>query len=158
MKDQELRIQLIKLLNWEDAHSSLEKAIQNIPFSILGKQVTGIDYTIWQLASHIHFAMHDILEFCTNSLYKAPKWPDDYWPKNNKPADIEEWENLSKNIHANNQAFTQVINNPAIDLFEPLKYGQGQTIFREIMLVIDHSSYHIGQLVLIRKILGVWDN
>lgn len=156
MKDLEIRHQLIKMLNWEDAHSSINQAINNIQEDALVKKVPKIDYNIWQLSSHIQFAMHDIFEFCTNSHYQEPKWPDDYWPQNSQPENKEEWENLCKKIQQDQQGITQLINNPQIDLFEPLNHSQGQNIFREIMLIIDHSSYHIGQIVLIRKILGVW--
>jgi len=158
MKALELRQYLIKILSWEEAHSSFEMAIKDIPEEDLGKKISGLDYTIWQLAYHIQFANHDILEFCTNSNYKAPAWPDDYWPKSKNPESSQEWSKLCKKIADDRKAFIQILNNPQIDLFKPITYGQGQDIFREIMLVVDHSSYHIGQIVLLRKLLGNWQS
>ena len=46
-----------------------------------------------------------------------------------------------------------LITNPSTDLFAPIAHGDGQTILREALLVADHNSYHLGQLILLRRIL-----
>ena len=49
-----------------------------------------------------------------------------------------------------------LVRDPAVDLYAPIPHGDGQTVLREAMLVADHNAYHVGQLVLIRRLLKVW--
>ena len=50
----------------------------------------------------------------------------------------------------------QLARDSTIDLFAKIPHGSGQTYIREILLVADHASYHIGQMVLVRRALGIW--
>ena len=95
-------------------------------------------------------------EFSRNADYKAPKWPDDYWPKSAEPPDPKAWD---RSIHAyceHLQAMCDLVKDEGTDLFAKIPHGDGQTILREALVVADHNSYHLGQLVLLRRVLGVW--
>lgn len=47
---------LESLLNKGNAHASLEEALKDIPFKLLGEKPNGLPYSIWQLAEHIRIA------------------------------------------------------------------------------------------------------
>lgn len=157
MENKQFRNQLIKMLSWEGAHSNLDHALNDMPPEVIGVKVSGIDYTIWQLAEHIRITQADILNFCTNSRYVSKSWPDSYWPLNYAPHDISDWENTVKQIKEDRKNLVELVKDPQTDLMKPIPHGKGQNIFREIVLVIDHNSYHTGQIIMIRKMLGVWE-
>lgn len=156
MQDQKLRNELIKALQWEDAHVSFENAVEGLTLEKLGDTSHHLPYSIWQLAEHIRIAQHDIVEFSIGKHYKHLQWPDDYWPASASPASMENWYNTIQSVHTDRQRMIDWISDPSHDLFAPLSHGSGQHLFREAMLIIDHEAYHTGQIILIRKIIGDW--
>lgn len=157
MKDdqKEIRIQLLNMLTKDQAHISFDGAIKGIDFKTAGKSATNFPYNIWQLSSHIQFTQKDILEFCTNSQYKEPKWPDDYWPSNTEPTQ-QEWQECLSNFSEDRNSFVNLIKAPSTDLLASIPHGSGQNLLREAILICDHTAYHTGQIVLLRKLLGNW--
>ena len=49
-----------------------------------------------------------------------------------------------------------LVNDQSTDLFAKIPHGEGQTILREALLAADHNAYHLGQVVLLRRLLGAW--
>jgi uncharacterized damage-inducible protein DinB len=147
---------LINLLKKGNAHVSLDEALKNIPFEILGNRPKGLPYSIWQLAEHIRIAQSDILNFSKDSQYRSPNWPDDYWPKEVKPASEQAWENCISQIRKDRKSFISLLRNSADTLFTPFEYGDGQTLLREALVLADHQSYHTGEIIIIRRILKNW--
>jgi len=154
--DKEIRRQLVAFLQKAHAHASLEHALKDIPFELLGSTEHGLPYTIWQLAEHLRIAQWDILDFSRNKDYKEIKWPDDYWPKEKGPKDAKAWENCVAAIFNDQRAFIGMIEDEGNDLYAPFPWGSGQNLLREALLIIDHNAYHVGQIVLARKLLGAW--
>jgi uncharacterized damage-inducible protein DinB len=154
--DKALRAQLVKLLDWGEAHVSFDKAVKGIPASLRGVVPNGWEHSAWQLVEHIRIAQADILEFSITSKYKEKKWPDDYWPKSPAPRTAEAWTRSLAGVRKTRQALRQLANNPRIDLAADIPHGTGQTYLREILLVAAHNSYHIGQIVALRRQLGIW--
>jgi hypothetical protein len=151
-----LREQLVKLLGWEDAHVNLEAAVEGIPPQVHGARPEGLPYSPWQLLEHLRLTQRDILDFCRDPAYKAPKWPDDYWPKSAIPPTSESWQESVTAFLADREAFVVFITDPRLDLYAKIPHGEGQTYLREVVLVADHSAYHVGELVAVRRLLGVW--
>lgn len=147
---------LISLLNKGNAHISLDKALKDIPFEILGNKPEGVPYSIWQLTEHIRIAQEDILNFSKDSQYQSPNWPDDYWPKEVKPPSEEAWENCITQIKRDRKSFITLLQNSADNLFTPFEYGDGQTLLREALVLADHQSYHTGEIIILRRILKNW--
>ncbi|HEV2690253.1 MAG TPA: hypothetical protein VGV35_16965 [Bryobacteraceae bacterium] len=54
------------------------------------------------------------------------------------------------------EAMAKLVSSKKTDLFAPIPHGDGQTILREALLIADHNAYHVGQLVLLRRLLGAW--
>jgi uncharacterized damage-inducible protein DinB len=151
-----LRAQLVKLLDWEEAHVPFDRAVKGIPPSLRGVVPIGWEYSAWQLVEHIRIAQADILEFSITAKYKAKKWPDDYWPKSPVPRTAAAWTRSLAAIRKDRKALQQLAKNPRIDLTAEIPHGTGQTCLREILLVAAHNSYHIGQIVALRRQLGIW--
>jgi len=154
--DQKLREQLSKCLSWRGAHVTFEEAVEGIPAEMRGQQPPNLPHSPWQLVEHLRLAQHDILDFCRDPGYVEPTWPDDYWPADAAPPTEAAWVNSIHSFQADLQAMIQLVGDPDTDLFAPIPHGNGQTILREALLIIDHNAYHVGQLVDVRRLLGLW--
>lgn len=155
-QDNALRKHLVELLDGGHAHATFEQAIAGFPQEMRGRRPAGAEHSAWELLEHLRLAQWDILEFSRNPKHESPKWPEGYWPKTAEPPDAKAWNKAVKQFQSDMQAMKKLVEDPATDLFAAIKWGDRQTILREAMLVADHNAYHMGQIVMVRKILGAW--
>ena len=149
-KDKALRRHLHELLVGSSAHIDVESALKDFPLGRINERIPGSPHTPWELLEHIRIAQWDILDFSTNAGYKEMKFPDDYWPKDE--ADEDDWNRSVEQVLSDLQKMRDLVADPQSDLFRSFDHGSGQTLLREAMLVADHNAYHIGQLMLLRRI------
>ena len=149
---------LISLLKKGNAHASLEDALKNIPFDVLGKKPNNLPYSIWQLAEHIRISQWDIVEFSHNANHVSPKWPDGYWPSETKPASEAAWQKCIQQITADRETFIGLLKNAGDALYKPFDYGDGQSLLKEALVLADHNSYHTGEIIVLRRLLDAWEN
>ena len=154
--DQALRKHLLELLDGAQAHAPLDKVVSDFPAKLRGEIPKGLPHSAWMLLEHIRLAQWDILEFSRNPEYKELKWPDDYWPKSPVPPSEAAWDKSVKSFHGDLAAMKKLVNDPKTDLLAKIPWGDGQTILREALLVADHNSHHLGQLIDVRRLLGAW--
>jgi hypothetical protein len=154
--DKELREHLVYLLQDGGAHANFDAAVKDMPPALRGQKPEGADHTPWELLEHLRITQWDILEFSRNAQHRSPDFPEGYWPKEAVPPSDKAWDKSVATFRAELKAMIDLINAPATDLFAKIPHGDGQTILREALLTADHNSYHIGQLVLVRKLLGGW--
>ena len=154
--DSALRAQLIKLLQSSDAHVGFEKAVKGVPAAKMGIRPEGSAHSLWEELEHIRLAQRDILEFSLSAKYKHRKWPEDYWPRTPKPPRATSWTASVKAIAKDRAAFIKLLRNSKRNLYAPIAWGDGQTLLREALLIADHNAYHIGEIVLLRRLLGIW--
>jgi hypothetical protein len=152
----QVRQHVINLLKSEGAHASFDAAVADFPGELRGTKPEGTPYSAWQLLEHLRIAQSDILEFSTNPKYVASKWPEDYWPSADAPPSDDSWDESVKGFRRDLKAMQDLVSEPSTDLLARIPHGDGQTVLREALLVADHNAYHIGQLVLLRRLLGVW--
>ena len=157
MDDMALRDLMGRLLDWEDAHVSFDKAVSEIPPRMRGRRPNELPYSAWQLVEHLRITQHDILDFCRNANYEEMKWPADYWPTSPVPPSPAAWDDSIRKYRDDRRALQQLAADPQLDLGARIPHGTGQTYLRELVLVADHSAYHVGQLVLVRRLLGIWE-
>jgi uncharacterized damage-inducible protein DinB len=153
-----LRVQLVRLLDWEEAHVGFDKATDGIPPYQRGSHPAGFTHSPWQLLEHMRLAQKDILDFCLNEHYvQTLEWPEDYWPATPAPADATAWDESIADFKDDREALKQLASDPKVDLFATVPTGKSRhTYLRAILLVVDHNGYHLGQLVAVRQALGVW--
>jgi hypothetical protein len=152
--DESLREHLLELLGGGHAHLDFEKAIAGLPVALRGAKPPGLPHTPWRLLEHMRIAQWDILHFSVDPDHISPQFPDGYWPEGDAPPDSDAWERSVAAFRADLQAMMDLVSKPETDLFKPIPHGQGQTILREALLVADHNAYHLGQLVVVRRLLG----
>jgi hypothetical protein len=154
--DKLLREHLVKLLTGGDAHADFDAAIEDLPAELRGKRPPGAEHSPWELLEHLRIAQSDILEFSRNAKHKSPEWPKGYWPAKPAPPDKDAWEKSVRAFRHDLKAMSDLVSDEKTDLFAPIPHGDGQTILREALLTADHNAYHLGQLVLVRRLLGAW--
>lgn len=152
-----LRDHLIRALEWDEAHAGFDKAIDGIPAGRRGDRPAGFERSPWELLEHLRLAQKDLLDFCVNAQYAhTMSWPDDYWPGTPVPSEAE-WQASLADFTADRARLQQMIRDESLDLFKIVPTGKDrQTYVRAILLVIDHNAYHVGQLIAIRRALGIW--
>jgi hypothetical protein len=151
-----LREQLVSLLTSKEAHADFEAAIKDLPTSLRGQRPKGAEHSPWQILEHLRIAQWDILEFAVDSKHKSPAWPEGYWPKGLAPMSAAEWDASVKSFRKDLKRLCDLIASESTDLFAKIPHGDGQTILRQALLAADHNAYHVGQLVLVRRLLGAW--
>jgi DinB family protein len=151
-----LRTQIAKLLDWEEAHAGFDKTVKGFPPRLRGVVPERLPYSAWQLIEHLRIGQADILDFCRNPRYEAKNWPDDYWPSAPRPAAAAAWTRSIAAFTRDRRSLQRLAMNPKIDLFGRIPHGTGQTYLRELLLIADHTAYHVGQIVVVRRALGIW--
>jgi hypothetical protein len=155
-----LRQHLIDLLHGGQAHATFDEVIKDFPPNLRGVVPPKLPYSAWQLLEHLRIAQRDILNFSAPPTggYHPMRWPQDYWPQSPEPPTAEAWNRTIQLIHADLKTFIALIENPHTDLFKPFRWGDGQNLLREALLIADHNAYHLGELIVLRRLLGAWDN
>ena len=151
-----VRQRVVTLLKGCGAHADFESAVADFPVAQRGRKPPGASHSGWQLLEHLRIAQWDILEFTRDPEHESPPWPDGYWPKESEPKSEAAWQASVDAFLRDAEAMQALVENPETDLTAPLKHGQGQSVLREALLLADHNAYHIGQLVMLRELLGVW--
>jgi uncharacterized damage-inducible protein DinB len=164
--DSALRQELIAGLKGVNAHARFEDVVADFPAQLRGRKLrskkggekAALPYSAWQLLEHICLAQDDILRFCNNhdGSYREATFPDDYWPKAAAPPSDQAWQESVAAVLSDRDAMIQLIADPEHDLAAAFPWGSGQNLLREAVLVIDHTSYHVGELLALRRLLGVW--
>jgi len=154
--DDPIRDQVVALLKGGQAHVTFDDAVKDFPAKQRGVKPNGMPYTAWQLLEHIRIAQWDILEFSRDSKHTSPKWPEGYWPETEKPPSDAAWDKSIAAVKRSLLEMQNLINDPKTDLNAKIPHGTGQTILREALLMADHNAYHVGQLVMVRRLLGAW--
>jgi DinB superfamily len=151
-----LREHVLYVLKGGGAHAHFEAALKGLPAGMRGKRPRGAEHSPWQILEHMRLAQWDILEFSRDASHVSPPWPEGYWPETQAPPNDRAWSKSVRAFQADLESMCQLVADPSTDLFEKIPHGQGQTILREALLVADHNAYHLGEFVLVRRLLGAW--
>lgn len=156
MHDETLRQQLVWLLRSKYAHANFDTAIGGLPPEVRGQKPPGAEHTPWEVLEHLRIAQWDMLEFSRDPNHVSPEFPAGYWPETESPPSDAAWERSVAAFRHDLEEMVALVENPATDLFARIPHGEGQTILREALLLADHNAYHLGELVLLRRLLGAW--
>jgi hypothetical protein len=153
-----LRDHLVELLSAGAAHADFDKAVADFPEKLRGVRPPHSPHTGWRLVEHMRITQADILAFSRDARHESPKWPEGYWPTGDAPPRSGDWDDTIRAFRRDRDALIEMVNDPKADLLVPFPHGRGQTLAREAMLAADHAAYHVGQLILVRQVLGCRTN
>jgi hypothetical protein len=151
-----LRQHVLYLLRGGGAHADFERAIADLPVKLRGRKPKGAAHSPWELLEHMRIAQWDILEFTRNPKHISPDFPEGCWPPTPAPPRPKDWNKSAESFRSDLKTMQKLVANPRADLLAPLKHGDGQTLLREALLVADHNAYHLGEMVMLRRMLGAW--
>jgi len=154
----ELLKQIKALLKGGQAHAGFDAAVKDFPAELRATVPDKLPYSAWQLVEHMRITQRDILNFSAPPTggYQHIEWPEAYWPHSPEPPSASSWEHSIAAIHSDRKHFEELIEKPGADLIKPFRWGEGQNLLREALLIADHNAYHIGELILLRRLLGCW--
>ena len=155
-QDRRLIAHVHELLRGGHAHATFADVLNGWPEELRGRRPPGAPHSPWQLLEHLRICQSDILEFSRSASHVSPKFPEGYWPASDGPPDGPAWEKSVAAFRADLEGMEQLVADPATDLLARIPHGDGQTVLREALMLADHNSYHLGQLVLLRRQLGAW--
>jgi len=155
LRDKPLRDHVLFLLKGGGAHVTFDDAMGDWPLQLAGVKVANFPHTAWMLLEHMRLGQWDILEFSRNSKHVSGKWPEQYWPESEAPATEKAWKASIAAFKKDLATMARLVGNRKVDLYAGIPWGEGQTILREALLVADHNAYHLGQLVMLRKSIGI---
>jgi uncharacterized damage-inducible protein DinB len=147
--------EIVALIDGGGAHPSFRRAVAGLPPAKRGAVPKGAEHSAWQLLEHLRLAQRDILDYCVDATYETPEWPADYWPEPAPPG-ASAWDRSVRAYLADQRAFVRLISDRKRDLLAPLPFGRDGTLLEEAFLIANHGSYHVGQLVQLRRLLGAW--
>jgi hypothetical protein len=151
--DAVLREHLVSLLRGGNAHITFDKVVRGFPLDRIGVRPRGLPHSAWELLEHIRLAQEDILRFSQSADYVSPPWPAGYWPESPAPQRANQWAASIRRYRKDLAEFETMILEPAQKLVKKFPWGSGQTLLREALLIADHTSYHLGQLLLVRQLV-----
>lgn len=155
----ELLKQISALLRGGQAHASFDDVVAEMPAELRGVVPDRLPYSAWQLVEHMRITQRDILNFSAPPTggYHVVRWPEDYWPKSAEPPTPDAWDRTVAAIRADREQFEHLLARPEADLIKPFRWGDGQNLLREALLIADHTAYHLGELLVLRRLLGAWN-
>jgi uncharacterized damage-inducible protein DinB len=154
---QDWRTIVASALDWEQAHAKLEDAVKGLPTPLRGERPAGYPHSVWELLEHIRITQRDLLDFCQNPDYEEKlAWPREYWPPTPAPPTPDAWDKTIADCQRDRGDLAQFTTKTDIDLTAKIPRGTGQTYLRTILVAVDHASYHTGQIVSVRRLLGAW--
>lgn len=152
-----LREAIGKTLNRSEAHVDWKEALDGVPAKARGVRPPGSPHSLWELLEHARIAQWDILEFSRDAKHVSPDFPSGYWPESPAPPSDAAWDKSAKDLLSDMESMRKLVEEKK-ELLAPIAHGSGQTILREALLAADHNAYHLGQFVLVRRLLGAWES
>ena len=150
-----LRDHVVAQLRTGHAHLGFEDVVADWPAALRGAKPPGQPFTPWRILEHIRISQWDIVEFTKSAKHVSPEWPSGYWPDTDAPGDDAVWDRSVAQVERDLRAMAKLVADPKTDLFARIPHGTGQTILREALVLADHNSYHLGQLLLLKRLLGI---
>lgn len=148
-----LREQLLRLLEGGNAHYPIIDVLEKFPLDKINKRIEGVEYTPWHLLEHLRITQLDILNFTKNNNYKELNFPDDLWPDKEKEADIKDWNISYIRFKRDLEEAIRIAGDESTNIFDPFEHASDYNTLRELLLIADHNTYHLGQFILFSKIL-----
>lgn len=155
-KDRALREHVVNLLTKLEAHADFETAVEGLPEKLRGEKPKGAEHSPWQVLEHLRIAQWDLIEYAVNPKHESPEFPAGYWPKNAAPPNGAAWDKSVESFRKDRQRLCDLVRSEKTDLLAKIPYAGGQTMLRQALLTADHNAYHVGEMVLLRRMLGAW--
>lgn len=155
MKKDAVRAEVQNLVHGP-SYMTFDDVVADFPMKHINIRPPNVTYTPWHLLEHMRIAQRDILEYIQDEDYHHPSWPADYWPAADARADAKAWKKTIAEFRKDRAALEKIAADPRVALGAPLPYAPKHTLIRELLIVSEHNTYHIGELAILRQVMGAW--
>ena len=140
-----------RALSGEGAHAATENAFDGLDWKVAAVQPPGVPHSIFELLAHTSYWQDWVLQWLDGKDPAVPKHAAGSWPKKPAPASAEEWKREVRNFCVGLDKLEGRCRK--VDLLGAI----GKTSRLQMLHAIaSHTSYHIGQVVMLRQLLGKW--
>jgi len=144
------------MIDGRGAHMPFDAAVADYPDEAINQLPPNVPYTPWHLIEHIRRTQSDLLAYIGQQDYVAPAWPADYWPAPETQGTPADFARTVEGFRSDRAALRALVADPATDLLATIPNTPGHTILREVRLAADHTAYHVGELAILRQVMGTW--
>lgn len=139
-------------------HLHPKKAVEGLNPDVARKKPVNLDHSCWDLLHHTVFWQNILLKNLEGELMDWYPPNDKNWPSDEDLSSDDNFTGLKDKFNKNLDTITEKLEK--INLMDRIEIGPplppDATYFRLILVFLQHTSYHIGQLVTTRKCLGDW--
>lgn len=142
---------LTQALSGKDAHVEVLSAFEGLDWRLAGRRGEGEEHSVFQLLNHLSYWQDWVLRWLDGEDPGVPEHASGGWPGDEKPRSLEDWEQALEHFKKGVDELKS--RSHVMDLLAVRGDKSPLEMFTSIAL---HNSYHIGQVVLLRRALGAW--
>lgn len=153
---------LTELLRGKGAHADPVACVEDISAEVAARQVGGFPHSVGQLVFHINYWMEYELLRIRGERPAYPEHSAESFPAAPAPADALEWDRQRSRMKELLCEFAELAKSSPQELqreIESVHAGDRNvagTLEAVIMQMVAHTSYHVGQIAMVRRALGAW--
>jgi len=135
-------------------HPSPENSLKGLTPEIVTTRVNGSPHSIWDLLHHVLFWQDITIEALEDKDVDWERSKTENWPNPTDEVDISKLDDYINRFLSGIKRISDLTEN--IDLSSAMVSWPQATKMWAILMIAQHNSYHIGQIVTIRQLLSHW--
>ncbi len=138
-------------LSGKGAHVGTMNLFEGLDWKVAGTRPEGAPHSIFQLLNHLSYWDDWVVKWLDGGDPKVPKHASGGWPGSLSPTSAKDWQGAVRGFRS--ELARLVRQSREADLLttrgEHSRLGMLQAL-------ASHNSYHAGQVVVLRQMLGKW--
>ena len=153
---------LTELFRGKGAHSDPLACVEDVSAEIAARRIEGFPHSIGQLVFHMNYWMSYELRRIRGERPAYPEHSAESFPPAPSPANAEDWNRLRSDFAWFLESYAEHAKSSAKEMQREIESVHGGdkkvagTLEAVLWQMVAHNSYHVGQIALIRRVLGVW--
>jgi len=147
---------LLEQIHGVGSHVGFLPALESLAPHAAGRLVPGAPHTIFQILHHMVYWQDITLARLHRQSPPSPKSADLGWQTPAAPEDESDWEAAVAQLAEGLRGYEALLADPSLDLGATLDPKRGTSAREELLMIQGHNSYHLGQIVSLRQLLGAW--
>lgn len=151
----EVRKVVLEIIRGSNSHVDPLIALEGLTAAQARKRVHKDVATIWEQLAHTVYWQDVFLTRIGGNTPKMPKTDAESWPKTPPVAgQAASWEKLVKKFDDGLKELAKAADRPDLEI--PMSQETKRTYLDQLLSAGQHMSYHLGQIVTVRRLLGLW--
>jgi len=153
---------LSELLHGKGSHADPIVCVEDLSAELAARHMEGFPHSVGQLVFHMNYWMDYEVRRIRGERPVYPEHSSESFPPAPSPADAEDWDRLRKRFAGLLADFTALARSSPEEMqrqIETVHEGDTKlagTLEAGLWQMVAHNSYHVGQIAMMRQILGAW--